>query len=85
MCSNASALVHRTMNAALDPAVSRFTVRRDEDEEETENWRGKVHAFVNLYSFLSQVIPYQDTDFESLYVFLVHLATKLPHRTSGPA
>ena len=80
-----SALDHRAMNVALDPAVSRFTVRRDDDEEAAEDWRGKVHAFLNLYGFLSQVIPYQDSDLERLYVFLRHLAAKLPHRTSGPA
>ena len=80
-----SALDHRTMNAALDPAVSRFEVHRDDEEEEAENWRGKLHAFLNLYGFLSQVIPYQDSDLERLYVFLRHLATKLPRRKSGPA
>ena len=80
-----SALDHRTMNAVLDPAVLRFTVRRDDDEEEAEDWRGKVQAFLNLYGFLSQVIPYQDSDLERLYVFLRHLAAKLPRRTSGPA
>ena len=76
---------HQAMNAALDPAVSRFTARRDEDEEEAEDWRGKLQAFLNLYAFLSQVIPYQDSDLERLYVFLRHLATKLPRRQSGPA
>ncbi|MDE0210945.1 MAG: hypothetical protein OXJ64_13795, partial [Boseongicola sp.] len=80
-----SALDHQTMNATLDPAVSRFTVRRDDNEAETEDWRGKVQAFLNLYGFLSQVIPYQDSDLERLYVFLRHLATKLPRRKSGPA
>ena len=80
-----SALDHRTMNATLDPAVSRFTVRRDDDEEEAEDWRGKVQAFLNLYGFLSQVIPYQDSDLERLYVFLRHLAAKLPRRASDPA
>ena len=76
---------HQAMNAALDPAVARFTARRDEDEEEAEDWRGKVQAFLNLYAFLSQVIPYQDSDLERLYVFLRHLAAKLPRRQSGPA
>ena len=80
-----SASDHRTMNAALDPAVSRFTVRRDDNEEEAEDWRGKMQAFLNLYGFLSQVIPYQDSDLERLYVFLRHLATKLPRRKSSPA
>ena len=80
-----SALDHQTMNAALDPAVSRFTVRQNDNEAEAENWRGKVQAFLNLYGFLSQVIPYQDSDLERLYVFLRHLAAKLPRRKSGPA
>ena len=80
-----SAMDHRTMNAVLDPAVSRFTVRRDDNEEEAEDWRGKLQAFLNLYGFLSQVIPYQDSDLERLYVFLRHLAAKLPRRKSGPA
>jgi type I restriction enzyme R subunit len=76
---------HQAMNAALDPAVSRFTVRQKENEEEAELWRGKVQAFRNLYGFLSQVIPYQDSDLERLYVFLRHLAAKLPRRKGGPA
>ena len=80
-----SALDHQTMNAALDPAVSRFTVRQNDNEAEAENWRGKVQAFLNLYGFLSQVIPYQDSYLERLYVFLRHLAAKLPRRKSGPA
>lgn len=80
-----SAADHQAMNAALDPAVSRFTVRQRDDEDEAELWRGKVQAFRNLYGFLSQVIPYQDSDLERLYVFLRHLAAKLPRRSSGPA
>ena len=79
-----SAQDHREMNAALDPAVSRFEVRRKDEEEEAEGWRGKMYAFLSLYGFLSQVIPYQDSDLERLYVFLRHLATKLPRRGSGP-
>lgn len=76
---------HQTMNAALDPPVSRFTVRLREHSDEAELWRGKVHAFRNLYRFLSQVIPYQDSDLERLYIFLRHLAAKLPRRNSGTA
>ncbi|GAB4335806.1 MAG: DEAD/DEAH box helicase family protein [Desulfobulbaceae bacterium] len=76
---------HRAMNAALDPAVSRFAVLQKEQEAEAELWRGKVRAFRNLYSFLSQIIPYQDSDLERLYVFLRHLSAKLPRRRGGPA
>lgn len=75
---------HQAMNSALDPAVSRFKSRQTDAPDEAELWRGKVSAFRNLYAFLSQVIPYQDSDLEKLYVFLRHLSAKLPHRPTGP-
>lgn len=79
-----STLDHKTMNAALDPAVERFKALRKSNEEEAELWRGKLQAFRNLYAFLSQVIPYQDSDLEELYTYLRHLASKLPKRGTGP-
>ena len=80
-----SAADHRAMNAALDPAAARFAARLDDDEEAAEVWRGKAQAFRNLYAFLSQVIPYQDSDLERLHVYLRHLSAKLPRRRPGPA
>jgi len=75
---------HKNMNAILDQAVARFQILQEKEEEEAELWRGKTQAFRNLYSFLSQVIPYQDSDLEKLYTYLRHLALKLPKRKSGP-
>jgi type I restriction enzyme R subunit len=75
---------HRDMNAILDPAVDRFRTLLDANEDEAELWRGKLTAFRNLYSFLSQVIPYQDSDLEKLYTYLRHLVAKLPRRRTGP-
>ena len=40
--------------------------------------------FRNLYAFLSQVIPYQDSDLEKLFSYLKHLSLKLPKRKAGP-
>jgi type I restriction enzyme R subunit len=37
-----------------------------------------------MYGFLSQVIPYQDSDLEQLYTYLRFLLTKLPKRNTGP-
>ena len=76
---------HKLMNAALDPAVDRFKALRESSEEEAELWRGKIFAFRNLYAFLSQVIPYQDSDLERHYTFLRHLSSKLPRRRTGPS
>lgn len=78
-----SAADHQAMNATLDPAVDRFAALRLEDEEQAELWRGKLNAFRNLYAFLSQVIPYQDSDLERLYTFLRFLSPKLPKRGTG--
>ena len=78
-----SAADHQAMNAVLDPAVSRFVALKKEKDEEAELWRGKMQSFRNLYGFLSQVIPYQDSDLERLYIYLRHLAAKLPRRNSG--
>ncbi len=75
---------HKNMNAILDQAVARFQHLQNTEEEEAELWRGKMQAFRNLYSFLSQVIPYQDSDLEKLFTYLRFLALKLPKRKSGP-
>ncbi len=72
------------MNAILDKAVARFQKLQQDAEDEAEDWRGKAQAFRNLYAFLSQVIPYQDSDLEKLYTYLRHLSLKLPRRRSGP-
>jgi type I restriction enzyme R subunit len=80
-----SAADHQAMNAILDPGIQRFTVWQKENEDEAELWRGKLLVFRNLYSFLSQIIPYQDSDLEKSYVFLRHLSSKLPKRRTGPA
>jgi type I restriction enzyme R subunit len=71
---------HALMNACLDPAVGRF---RQLDEEAQEEFRGLLNTFRNLYGFLSQVIPFQDSDLEKLYSYARFLAAKLPRRASG--
>ncbi|HUN09098.1 MAG TPA: DEAD/DEAH box helicase family protein [Aggregatilineales bacterium] len=78
-----SARDHQTLNAALDPAVDRFIKLLETSPEEAETWRSKVVSFHNLYSFLSQIIPYQDSDLERHYVYLRHLSAKLPRRSSN--
>lgn len=75
---------HKLMNATLDPAVDRFKALCETNEDEAELWRGKLQDFRNLYAFLSQIIPYQDSDLERLYTYLRHLSAKLPRRGSGP-
>ncbi len=71
---------HKLMNSVLDRAVERF---KELEEEEQEEFKSKLVSFRNLYSFLSQIIPYQDSDLEKLYTYLRFLHTKLPRRQTG--
>ena len=77
-----SATDHRLMNAVLDGVVQRF---QDRGEEEREEFRGQLTAYRNLYAFLSQIIPYQDSDLERLYAFVRNLMAKLPPPGDGQA
>ena len=75
-----SATDHRMMNAVLDAVVQRF---QDREEDEREEFRGQLTAYRNLYAFLSQIIPYQDTELERLYAFARNLLAKLPPPGDG--
>jgi type I restriction enzyme R subunit len=72
---------HARMNACIDPAVGRYN---DLDEDVREEFRKTLVAYRNLYSFMSQVIPFQDTDLEKLYSYIRFLLTKLPRGDRGP-
>ncbi|MDE0390713.1 MAG: DEAD/DEAH box helicase family protein [Rhodospirillales bacterium] len=75
-----SASDHQKMNAVLDAVVQRFL---DHEGERREEFRGQLKAYRNLYAFLSQIIPYQDSDLERLYAFVRNLLAKLPPPGDG--
>ena len=77
---NHSAGDHRVMNALLDAVGQRFQDRKEKDREQ---FRGQLNAYRNLYAFLSQIIPYQDSDLERLYAFVRNLLAKLPPPGDG--
>ena len=72
---------HSRMNACLDPAVGRFIKLKEPEQEE---YRKNLIAYRNLYSFMSQIIPFQDTDLEKLYSYIRLLLMKLPKGPHGP-
>lgn len=59
----------------VDKAAPRFEAL---PEDQREEFRGKVGGFRALYGFLSQVIPFQDTDLEKLFTYLRFLEARLP-------
>jgi type I restriction enzyme, R subunit len=72
---------HAQMHRILDFPVERFG--RLEPEKQ-ELFRSQLVAFRSLYAFLSQIIPFQDTDIEKLYTFTRLLIPRLPKRSFGP-
>ena len=71
---------HRVMNSVLDAVVDRFC---EHEEAEQEEFRGQLTAYRNLYAFLSQIIPYQDSELEKFYAFVRNLIAKLPPPGDG--
>jgi type I restriction enzyme, R subunit len=78
---NTTAQDHARMNACIDPAVKRFNQLEEEKQLE---FRKTMVAFRNLYAFLAQIIPFQDSDLEKLYSYLRFLLTKIPRDNRGP-
>lgn len=73
---------HEQIDKCINPAVERF--KAIDDEKEQEEFRKTLAAFRNLYSFLAQIIPFQDSDLEKLYSYIRFLMAKLPPRKTGP-
>lgn len=69
---------HAHMQRHLQPAVDRFKAIKE--EEKKIEFREKLSAYVRIYAFLSQIIPYADPDLEMLYSFGRFL---LPHLPTG--
>lgn len=69
---------HKKLNAVLDLAVERYKLLSEEDQN---LFKSQLVSFRNLYGFVSQIIPYQDSDHEKLYSYTRFLLTKLPRTT----
>ena len=59
----------------IDPAVDRF---KGLEEEPQDEFKKGLTSFVRLYSFMSQIMPFQDVELEKLYAYGRFLLTKLP-------
>lgn len=64
--------------AYIDPAVDRF--RAIEKEEEKDEFKKSLRTWTNLYSFLAQIMPFIEPDFEKFYAYAKLLQTKLPKK-----
>jgi type I restriction enzyme R subunit len=71
-----SAQDHAGMQLHLQPAVDRF--KAIEDELKRSEFRDKLQGYVNIYSFMSQIMPYADPGLEMLYSYGRFLLPLLP-------
>jgi type I restriction enzyme R subunit len=71
-----SAADHARLERHLQPAVDRF--KAIDDEEQRTEFRDKLSGYVRMYAFLSQIIPYADSELEMLYSYGRFLLPHLP-------
>ncbi|WP_263811056.1 type I restriction endonuclease subunit R [Salinibacter pepae] len=62
------------IHSRLDTCVERY---KDASEEEQTEFRRQVGKFVRLYSFLAQVVSFEDVELEKLYTLARPLLSKL--------
>lgn len=72
---------HKKLNTLLDPIVENYKALQDPQKEQFKN---QLTSFRNLYLFLAQIIPYQDSELEKLYAYGRFLLKKLPRSTQAP-
>jgi type I restriction enzyme R subunit len=65
---------HALLNSIMDKAVTRYEEAEDQPKLDL---RARMQAFTRLYTFLSQVIPYDDSGLEKLDAYLRFLDEKL--------
>lgn len=64
------------MRLHIQPAVDRFKAMQDEAKR--SEFRERLNGYVNIYSFMSQIMPYADPSLEMLYSFGRFLLPDLP-------
>ncbi len=64
--------------AFIDPAIDRFKAIETEDEK--DEFKKSLRTWTNLYSFLAQIMPFKEPEFEKFYAYAKLLQTKLPKR-----
>lgn len=80
---NAVVQDQKRLYAFVDPAVDRY--KHIKEEEGKDEFKKTLTAFVRLYAFLAQIIPFQDIQLEKFYIFARLLLTKLrDDRPAGP-
>ncbi len=72
---------HGVLNSILDPSVDKFksldALDNEQRLEKQNQFKSQLQSYLNLYLFVSQIIPYADTEHERRYVYLNGLIQKI--------
>jgi type I restriction enzyme R subunit len=63
--------------AVIQPSVDRY---KGLEEDKQDEFKKGLRTWCNIYSYLSQIVPFGDAEFEKFYAFAKLLLTKLPKR-----
>ena len=72
---------HKRLNAIIDKAIEKYLHISDDPEHNDEQqklFKIQLQSYLNLYLFVSQILPYADSIHEKRYVYLKALMMKLP-------
>jgi len=50
----------------------------EENKEDSVGFKKALRRYQNIYSFLSQLMPFSDVNLEKLFIFNKYLTKKLP-------
>jgi type I restriction enzyme R subunit len=67
--------VHAQLNRFIDPASERFQAIVEEDEK--DDLQNVFSSYISMFTFLSQLMPYQDTSLDMLYPYISFLLKKI--------
>ncbi len=76
----AKTAAHAALYRHTEPARDRYKALEPAHREE---FRGALRDYVRMYAFLAQVLPFTDTQLESLYLYGRFLLPRLPREHDG--
>lgn len=76
----AKASAHAALYKHTEPARDRYQAL---DQPDREEFRAALRDYVRMYAFLAQVLPFTDTQLESLYLYGRFLLPRLPREHDG--
>ena len=77
---------HKKLNGIVDRAIEKYKHLSDDpehNEEQQKLFKSQLQSYLNLYLFVSQIVPYADSLHEKRYIYLKALMTKLPRGTQN--